>query len=94
MNTINLSKVTDIVQESIAEITNRKKADISLRLELRGYTLKFTKLGIRGLANALNHKFKAQELKLTPDIVQPSQIVEDLVELVWDKIPKFKKISS
>lgn len=92
INAITLGRVTGLVKKLIAKITNRDSGTIFLRLKLRDAPLRFTEEGVRALAGRLNDVFMAQDLALTPDMVQPSETVEDLVDLVWDNIPDSKKI--
>lgn len=92
MNAITLGRVTGLVKKLIARITNRDSGTIFLRLKLRDAPLRFPEEGVRGLAGRLNDVFIAQDLDLTPDMVQPSETVEDVVDLVWDNIPESKKI--
>ena len=93
MNIISLGRVMAFVKKLIAKITNRNVEDILLRLKLRGNKLRFTEEGVRALAGKLNDVFIAQDLALTPDMVQPVKTIGDLIELVWNKIPDPKKIN-
>lgn len=92
MNKITLGRVMNLVKKLIANITNRNVGEIILRLELRSDPLRFNDDGVRALAVRLNDIFIAQDLSLTPDMVQSQKTIGDLVELVWNKIANSKKI--
>ncbi|MDJ0648883.1 MAG: hypothetical protein QNJ60_09265 [Xenococcaceae cyanobacterium MO_188.B19] len=94
MNKITKGKVTDMVQGLIADITNREKATIFLRLNLRDDPpggLGVPQEGIRGLASKLNDEFVEYNLELTVEMTQAQQTVENLVDLVWREIPESQK---